>query len=92
MMLKDAIARNRKRQARFKRAEITLRHVRQRIFDYEDESPAKYAKARKVMATCQRILAPLWQAQRHAAEDRLLQATPSAFEPGLNHNRAGFIS
>ena len=80
MMLKDAIARNRRRQARFKRAEIVLGRVRQRIFDYEDAG--KLAKAEHVMDTCKRVLAPLWLAQRKAAEDRKLQRTPSAFEPG----------
>ena len=80
MNLQQALARNRMRQARFKRAEITLRRVRQRIFDYEDAG--LLVKAKKVMATCQRVLAPLWRAQRAAAQDRKLQATPSYFEPG----------
>lgn len=87
-MLADAIKRNRTKHGRWKRAETTLRKIRLRIFDYEDESQAKYEKARRVMATCQRILAPKWAAERAAYEDRMLQETPSKFEPGLNHNRS----
>ena len=87
MRLQDAIARNRRRQARFRRAEKVLRSIRLRIFDYEDAGPATYAKAQKVMATCQRILAPLWRARRAAAENRKLQRTPSAFEPGACYPR-----
>ena len=82
-MLKDAIERNRRRTARYLRAERVLRQVRLHIFDYEDEGPEQYEKARKVMATCQRILAPLWRQQRQNAQNRKLQRTPSAFEPGL---------
>jgi hypothetical protein len=82
MNLQQAIARNRRRQARFRRAERVLRRIRQRIFDYEDESPSKLAKANKAMATCQRVLAPLWWAQRKAAEARKLHATPSVYEAG----------
>lgn len=82
MNLDKAIARNRIRQARFKRAERVLRAVRLKIFDYEDEGDAKYKKAQRVMETCHRILAPKWQAERVAAEYRKLQRTPSAFEPG----------
>lgn len=82
MLMKDAIAAKQRKDARYKRAERVLRQVRLRIFDYGDESEAKEAKAHKVIATCQRILAPLWRAQRAAAQDRKLQQTPSAFEPG----------
>lgn len=82
MTLNESIASNRFRQHRYKRAERVLRQVRLRIFDYEDEGPEKYAKARRVMARCQETLAPLWRSQRAAAEDRKLQLTPSAFEPG----------
>jgi len=80
MNLKAAIERNRIRHARFKRAEYVLRRVRQRIFDYEDAG--QLAKAERLIATCKRVLAPKWRAERAAAEDRKLQRTPSAFEPG----------
>ena len=61
MNLQESIRRNRIRQARYKRAETTLRKIRQRVFDYEDAG--KSDKASKVMATCQRILAPFHQAR-----------------------------
>ena len=84
--LAESIAGNRARQHRYERAERILRRIRLRIFDYEDHDVAfgthQAAKARRLMIRCQRILAPLWRAQRAAAEDRKLQATPSAFEPG----------
>jgi hypothetical protein len=83
----EAIRHNRVRTGRYKRAELTLRRIRQRIFDYEDEGNGKDIKAARVMATCQRILAPLWQQQRKNAEDRKLQATPSAFECGAYYAR-----
>lgn len=85
-MLKDAIERNRRRQARYIKAEKLLRRLRLSIFDYEDAGPEIYGKAKRLMDRCQEILAPLWRAQRAAAEGRRLQQTPSAFEPGLNHN------
>ena len=80
--LAQAIEDNRARTLRYKQAESILRKVRQRIFDYEDESAEKYAKARRVMERCQQRLAPLWRAERAAAQDRKLQRTPSAFECG----------
>lgn len=80
MSLKDAIARNQRRQARFKKYERILRRVRQRVFDYEDAG--KLDKAQNIMRRCQAILAPKWEAERVAAQDRKLQRTPSAFEPG----------
>ena len=83
----ESIRRNRIRTARYRRAEWVLRQVRLRIFDYEDMGKEKEAKAHRVMDTCQRILAPLWRQQRANAQARLLERTPSAFEPGLNHNR-----
>jgi hypothetical protein len=83
MTLKEAIERNRVKQARYRRAERILRAVRQRIFDYEDEGPVKYSKAQQVMSTCRRILAPLWDAQRRTKEAAQLEKTPSMFEPGL---------
>jgi hypothetical protein len=82
MTLQQAIVRNRIRQARFKRAERTLRRIRQRIFDYEDAGPTMYQKAVKVMATCQRILAPLWDQQRRNAQADRLHQNPSLYEPG----------
>jgi hypothetical protein len=82
MSLATAIAVNRFKQHKYHRAERVLRQIRLRIFDYEDEGPEKYAKAKRVMARCQKTLAPLWRAQRAAADDRKLQRTPSAFEPG----------
>lgn len=78
MRLENAIKRNRIKQARYRRAERTLHLVRLRIFDYEEMG--KGDKAAKVIATCQRILAPLWRCQRQAAQDRKLQNTPSYFE------------
>jgi len=78
MRLENAIKRNRIKQARYRRAERTLRLVRQRIFDYEDMG--KGEKASKVIATCKRILTPLWRCQRKIVEDRKLQNTPSYFE------------
>lgn len=71
MMLQDAIKRNRIRQVRYKRAEKVLRTIRQRVFDYEDMG--KLGKAHKVMDTCKRILAPLWELQHRNAENRRLQ-------------------
>lgn len=82
MLLAEAIERNRIREARYDRAERVLRRIRQRIFDYEDMGPEQYAKARRVMATCQRIAAPRHEARRRAAAASKLERTPSAFEPG----------
>ena len=80
MTMAEAIRRNQVRTARYKRAELTLRHVRQRVFDYEDAG--KYNKAKRVMDTCCRILAPLYEQQRRNAQARKIERTPSAFEPG----------
>lgn len=85
MNLEQSIRRNRIRAARYKRAERILRRVRLRIYEYDDMGKAD--KAARVIATCQRILSPLWREQRAAAEDRKLQATPSAFEPGACYPR-----
>lgn len=68
------------KDARFRKAERILRRIRQRIFDYEDMG--KLDKAHKVMDYLQNVLAPYWAACRKSAEDRKLQRTPSAFEPG----------
>ena len=62
----EAIFRNRIREARFNHAEQILRRVRQKIFDYEDIG--LYDKAKKVMATCQRIIAPRYKAIKEARE------------------------
>jgi hypothetical protein len=72
------IAEKRRKDARYKAAEALLRRIRLRIFDYEDAG--KLEKAQRIMTRCQAILAPLWAAQRKAAEDRKLQLTPSAIE------------
>jgi hypothetical protein len=82
MTLQAKIEENRRRHARYKKAERLLRKIRQRIFDYEDRGDEVYTKARRIMERCQVILAPLWRAERASAEDRKLQQTPSAFEPG----------
>ena len=67
-MLEDAIKKNRIREARYNHAEKILRKIRQKIFDYEDAGLAVYEKAKKVMATCQRIVAPRYKAIREARE------------------------
>lgn len=82
MSMQQSINRNRIRQARYRRAEKVLRQIRQRIFDYEDAG--KLAKAQRVIATCQRILSPLWEAERRTREAIKLERTPSAFEPGCH--------
>lgn len=58
MLLKDAIRRNKIRNERYYRAGKVLHYIRLHIFDYEDMG--KLDKANKVIATCERILAPLW--------------------------------
>lgn len=73
MNLAQKIEANRRKHARFRRAERVLRAVRQRIFDYEDESPIKLAKAQKVIDRCKRTLAPLWEAQSRNNENRKMQ-------------------
>lgn len=65
--MQQAIERNRRKHARYRRAETVLNQVRRRIFDYEDEGPEEVAKAERVIKTCKRILAPLWRARRAAA-------------------------
>ncbi len=74
MNLQAAIDANRRRQARYQRAERVLRAVRLRVFEYEDAGKAD--KAARVIATCKRILAPLWQAhadrRERLATDRLM--------------------
>ena len=88
--MQEAIQRNQKRQARFRKAERLLRAMRQRVFDYEDydaeHGTKRSEKCQRIMARCQRILAPLWEQERRNAKARQLEKTPSRFEPGLNHN------
>lgn len=67
-MLQKAIEKNRFKHERFKKAESLLRRLRQRIFDYEDESPAKADKATRLIDRCKARLKPLWEA-RSAALD-----------------------
>ena len=80
MTMEQAIKRNQTREARFKRAERTLRLVRQRIFDYEDQGSEAFVKACKVISTCKRILAPKWDARVRNNAARKLERTLSAFE------------
>ena len=68
MTLHKAIEKNRFKQARFKKAEILLRRLRQRIFDYEDISTDKGAQASRLIERCQKRLAPLWTARQNALE------------------------
>ena len=68
MNLAQAIIKNRTREARVDHAERILRKLRQRIFDYEDAGQEIYLKAKKVMETCRRILAPRNQARHEARE------------------------
>lgn len=73
----EAIKRNQIREARRDKAERIMRRIRQRIFDYEDESPAKLAKAQRVMERCKVLLRPRWEArhrrQEKLATDRIMQ-------------------
>lgn len=75
MSLAQAIARNRRREARRDRAERVLRQVRLRIFDYEDNGLGE--KAAKVMETCKRICKPRWDAraatQNKKRTDRIMR-------------------
>ena len=74
-MLKEAIARNRFRQARFKKYEAVLRRLRQRVFDYDDAG--KGDKASRLIQRCKAICMPLWDARaeaiKKAAEDRFMR-------------------
>ncbi len=71
MSLQAAIEANRRRQARYRRAEQVLRSVRRQIFDFEDQG--RLEKAQRVIATCKRILAPLWAAHAERQEHRIGQ-------------------
>ena len=68
MTTSERIALNQRKHLRWKRCERVLRSIRLKIFDYDDAG--KGDKASRVLAACQRHLAPLWQAQHHAAEER----------------------
>ena len=84
--LAQSIARNRRKHARFQRAERVLRSIRLQIFDIEDADAAqgtnRAEKARRVMDLCQQILAPFHESRRRTAQAAKLARTPSAFEPG----------
>jgi hypothetical protein len=86
--LAESVAYNRRRKARFDRAERVLWAMRLKIFDYEDadalDGGRRAEKARRVMALCKAILAPLWDQQRRGRDARRLESTPSSFEPGLS--------
>jgi hypothetical protein len=69
--LEQSIQANRVRVARYKRAEYVLRQVRLRVFDYEDAGKAD--KADRVIKTCRRILAPLWEARSRNSENKRTQ-------------------
>jgi hypothetical protein len=52
--LKDAIADNRVRQHKLRRARMVLHGVRLRMFEYEDQGDARMLeKARRVIARCE---------------------------------------
>ena len=70
---------------RYQKYERLLRRMRQRIFDYYDQGRGEQAS--RIIARCQEILAPMWRAERAAAEDARLQRTPSAYELGGTHVR-----
>jgi len=59
--LDQAIARNRLKWERYRKADRILRAVRLKIFDYEDAG--KQDKAERLIARCKRLLTPLWDAQ-----------------------------
>ena len=64
---------------RVSRLERILRTLRRRVFD-EDTTRADLAATRIIKV--KEVLAVHWYAQRAAREDRILQETPSHFEPG----------
>jgi hypothetical protein len=64
--LADAIRDNRKREARYDKAERLLRRIRQRVFDYEDQG--KCDKAARIIQRLKAILAPRWEAHARARE------------------------
>jgi len=85
MNLVDAIKANQKRHTGYASDERILRKIRQRVFDYEDAG--KYPQAARIIVRLQERLAPYHRAMRATRDAAKLERTPSAFEPGLNHNR-----
>ena len=55
---------NRKREARFDKAQRMLRALRRKVFDYEDEG--KDEKCGRLITRCKARLAPRWKAQDEA--------------------------
>lgn len=70
MNLADAIKENARRQARFAKAERTLRAIRLRVFDYEDAG--KSEQAERIMEKLKERLKPLWEARAHASQQARL--------------------
>lgn len=62
MNLQDAIERNRRKWARWRKYEAMLRRIRLRVFDYEDSGQSE--KAEQVVRRIKKILAPKWAAER----------------------------
>jgi hypothetical protein len=75
----QAIESNRRRQAKCDKAERTLRAVRLKAFDHQDDG--REAKARRIIARCKAILAPRWRARQRAL-DASKRLNPSG-EPGV---------
>ena len=69
--MKNAIEKNRKRTARFRKAERILRLIRQRVFDYEDAGRGEQAD--RIIARCKRILKPLWEQEYRNRMNRRTQ-------------------
>lgn len=69
MCMQTAIARNRKRTARFRKADHLLRRMWQRVFDYD--GTGKEAQAGRIIARCKGILAPLWELEARNRNNRL---------------------
>lgn len=61
MSLSEAIEKNRKREARFDKAERMLRRLRLRVFDYEDNKRAD--QCGRLIDRCKERLKPRWEAQ-----------------------------
>lgn len=66
--MQRAVIRNQNRVARHKKAERLLRRLRQRIFDYDDEGPAKAQKATRLMERCKARCMPTWEAEAKTRE------------------------
>ena len=64
--LKQAIRDNR----RFHKYERLLRHVRLRIFEYEDAG--KLEKAQRVIARIKAICGPMWEKRARRQENKML--------------------